>query len=87
MFLEETLALPDGFNWRWETFPLDFPDGSAIKNLPANAGDTVLIHKSGRSPGERNGRHSSILAWKIPWTEYPGTIVHGAARRHSLATK
>ena len=21
--------------------------------------------------------HSSILAWKIPWTEEPGTIVHG----------
>ena len=26
----------------------------------------------GRSPGEGNDNHSSILAWKIPWTEEPG---------------
>ena len=25
----------------------------------------------GRSPGEGNGTHSSILAWEIPWTEAP----------------
>ena len=33
--------------------------------------------------------HSSILAWKIPWTEEPGWgTVHGVARiRHSLSTK
>ena len=23
--------------------------------------------------------HSSILAWRIPWTEEPGGIVHGIA--------
>jgi len=23
--------------------------------------------------------HSSILAWRIPWTEEPGGMVHGAA--------
>ena len=23
------------------------------------------------SPGEENGNHSSILAWRIPWTEEP----------------
>ena len=35
-----------------------FPDGLAVKNLPANAGDirnTGLIPGSGRSPGEGNG--------------------------------
>ena len=26
---------------------------------------------SGRSPGEGNGSHSSILAWRVPWTEEP----------------
>ena len=33
--------------------------------------------------------HSSILAWKISWTEDPGgTTVHGVARvRHKLASK
>ena len=25
----------------------------------------------GRSPREGNGNHSSILAWRIPWTEEP----------------
>ena len=32
--------------------------------------------------------HSSILAWRIPWTEEPGRLVHGVARvRHNLETK
>ena len=48
-----------------------------VKNLPANAGD-------GRDPGSILGRedpleedmapHSSILAWRIPWTEEPGGL-------------
>ena len=32
-----------------------FPDGSVVKNPPANAGDSVSIAGSGRSPGEGNG--------------------------------
>ena len=43
-----------------------FPGGSAVKNPPANARDTGLIPGSGRSPGEGNGTHSSILAWEMP---------------------
>ena len=32
--------------------------------------------------------HTSILAWKIPWTEKPGGLVHGVTRvRYDLATK
>jgi len=31
-----------------------FPRGSAVKNLPANAGDTGSMPGSGRSPGEGN---------------------------------
>ena len=34
---------------------MGFPDGSAVKNLPTNAGDVVSIPGSGRSPGEGNG--------------------------------
>jgi len=34
---------------------LGFPSGSAVKNLPASAGDTGLIPGLGRSPGEENG--------------------------------
>ena len=33
----------------------DFPGGSVVKNLPANAGDEGSIPGSGRSPGEGNG--------------------------------
>ena len=32
-----------------------FPDGSAVKNLPPNAGNVGLISGSGRSSGEGNG--------------------------------
>ena len=37
---------------------MDFPGGSAVKNLPAKAGDVGnpgLIPGSGRSPAEGNG--------------------------------
>ena len=48
-----------------------------IKNLPANAagaGDTGSIPGSGRSPEEGMVTHSSILAWRIPWTEEAGEL-------------
>ena len=34
---------------------LGFPSSSAVKNLPANAGDMGLIPGSGRSPRKGNG--------------------------------
>ena len=43
-----------------------------VNNLTANAGDerdTGWILGLGRSTGVGSGNHSSILAWKIPWTE------------------
>ena len=46
-----------------------------IKNLSANAGDAGdpgSIPESGRSPGEGNGTHSSVLAWRILSAEEPG---------------
>ena len=54
-----------------------FPGSMVVKNPPANAGDTRdtgWIPRSGRSPGVGNGKHPSILAWKIPWTEEPGVL-------------
>ena len=47
-----------------------------VKNPPANAGskvDVSLIPGLGISSGGGN-THSSILAWKIPWTEEPGRL-------------
>ena len=34
----------------------------------------LLFPGEGISPGEGNGNHSSILAWRIPWTEDPGGL-------------
>ena len=54
---------------------MGFPSGLVVKNLPANAGDTGSIPGLGRSPGEGNGNpYSSILVWRIPWTEEPGGL-------------
>ena len=67
-----------------------FPDGAAPgKNLPASARDSGLIPESGRSPGEGNGTHPSILAWDVPWTEEPGGLQFmGPQRaRRNLATE
>ena len=45
-----------------------------VKNLTPSAEDlrdVDLILESGRSPGEENATHSSILVWRTPWTEKP----------------
>ena len=41
-----------------------------VKDMPANAREVGLIPGLGRSPGEGNATHYSILACtRIPWTE------------------
>ena len=43
-----------------------------VKNLPANAEATSgLVPESERSSEEGMATYSSILAWKISWTERP----------------
>ena len=58
-----------------------FPDGSVVKNLPANARDMHSISGSGRSPGEGNGNSFQYFAWKIPWTEEPGDLQSMGSQR------
>ena len=48
------------------------PGNSEGKDSACNAGDLGSICGLGRSPGEGNGHHCSILAWRIPWTEELG---------------
>ena len=51
-----------------------FPGSSAIKNLPANAGDMGLSVQSLGQEGPLEKElaiHSSILAGEIPWAEEP----------------
>ena len=48
-----------------------------VKNLPASAedtGDAGSVLGLGRSLEEEMATHSSILAWRIPWTEELGGL-------------
>jgi len=47
---------------------LGFSGGSAGKESARNAGDLDLIPGLGRSLEKGKATHSSILAWRIPWT-------------------
>ena len=58
-----------------------------VKNLPASAGDSGSIPGLGRSPGERNGNHSSIPAWRIPWTEEHGRLQFMGSKESDTTTK
>ena len=61
-------------------------EGSDGKEFACNAGDSGLIPGSGRSPGEGNATHSSILAWRISWTEEPGGL-QSTGHRESDTTR
>ena len=54
--------------------PRGFSGSSVGKESVCSAGDSGSIPGSERYPGEGNGNPSSILAWKIPWTEEPGGL-------------
>ena len=54
-----------------------FPGGSAVKYLPAmQEMQEIQIQSLGwKDPLEEGmATHSSILAWRIPWTEEPGRL-------------
>ena len=69
---------------------LGFPDGSVVKNPPANTGDTGLIPGSVRSPGQGNG---NLLEYSCLRNTMDGEIwkatVHGGHKivGHNLVTK
>ena len=51
-----------------------FLDGSAGKESACNAGDAGSIPGLRRFLEEGMATHSSILAWRIPWTEEQGGL-------------
>ena len=56
---------------------LGFPVVLLVNNLHANAGDIKRLEVDpwvGQMPDEGMAAHSSILAWRIPWTEEPDEI-------------
>ena len=61
-----------------------FPGGTLVKNLPANTGNARDSVRSlgGEDPLEEEmTAHSSILAWKTPWTEEPGRLQFMGSQR------
>ena len=55
-----------------------------VKNLRANAGDATeagSIPELGRSLEKEMVTHSSILAWRIPWTEEPDGLQSMGSQR------
>ena len=51
-----------------------FPYNSTVKNLPS-VQEMRVGFLSGEDPLEKEmATHSSILAWRIPWTEDPGRL-------------
>ena len=62
-------------------FPLGFPGGSAVKNLPANAEDVDSVPGLGRSSGGGNGNSLQYSCLGNPMDR--GTwwaTVHGVAK-------
>ena len=56
---------------------MGFPGGSAVKNSPAmqEMQEMQFWSLDWEDPLEEEmATHSSILAWKIPWTEEPGGL-------------
>ena len=51
-----------------------FPGGTLVKNLPAS--EEMQVRSLGWEDPlkEEMATHSSILAWRIPWTEEPGRL-------------
>ena len=55
--------------------------GSDGKVSACNAGHPSSIPGSGRSLEKEMATHSSILAWRIPWTEEPGRLQSMGSQR------
>ena len=52
-----------------------------VENLPALQG-TWVISLGGEDPLEKGtATHSSILAWRTPWTEEPGGLLAMGSQR------
>ena len=58
-----------------------FPGGSDGKASAYNAGDLGSIPGQEEPLEKETATHSSIPAWKIPWTEEPGGLQSRGCRR------
>ena len=63
----------------------DFPGSSVGKESACNAETSIQSLGEEDSLEKGMATHSSILAWRIPWTEKPGELhtVHGVTKSHT----
>ena len=54
--------------------PQDFPEAQMVKNLPAMQETQVRSLGQEDTLEREMATHSSILAWRISWTEEPGRL-------------
>ena len=54
----------------------DFPGGSVVKSLPIQETQETQVLSLGQEEPleEEMATHSSVFAWRIPWTEEPGGL-------------
>ena len=64
---------------------LGFPLGSVVKESPCNEGDLCSIPGFGRYAQRDMISHSSILAWRISWTEEPSRLQSIGSQRVGTA--
>ena len=64
-----------------------FPRGSAGKESASSAGDLGLSLFQDDPLEKEMAAHSSILAWRIPWTEEPGGLYSPWGRKELDTTE
>ena len=72
------------------TFEMEHFMALVVKNPRANAADMrdAVQSLGWKGPLEKEtATHSSILAWRIPWTEEPGGLQSWWTRKESDATE
>ena len=63
---------------------MHFPGSSVVSNMPAKQ-ETWVRSLGQEDPLEKEmATHSSILAWKIPWTLEYGGLVCGVAKESDM---
>ena len=68
---------------------MGFPGGAVVKNLLPRKETWVRSLGQEDSLEKEMATRSSILAWRIPWTEAPGRLQSVGSQRvgHNLVTK
>ena len=85
MHCETTILTKPCYHWpkSWSKYILGFPGGTMVKTPPTiqETQEMWVRYLGEKDPLEQGmATHSSILIWKITWTEEPGGLVHRVAK-------